>query len=175
VQASASRPDIGSTPGIARSVRAWCFAAKRWISGRRVARASACCAAVALVVTLGAGAGGAATKSPGARTPGMSGMSDAQMKAASAAALAATPQSGSTIVISNFSFSPGSIKVRPGQKVRVVNRDSVAHTVTSTTGKFNTGDINPGSSVTFAAPKKPGRYPYRCNIHQYMVGVVVVS
>ena len=99
----------------------------------------------------------------------------AQMKAASAVAASAHPTSASTIVIHNFAFAPGSIKVRPGQKVRVVNRDSVAHTVTSTSGKFNTGDVGPGKTVTFTAPAKAGRYPYRCNIHQYMTGVLVVS
>jgi plastocyanin len=105
---------------------------------------------------------------------GMSGM-DSQMKAASALAASSQPVSGTTITIKNFAFSPGSLRVRPGQKVRVVNKDSVAHTVTSTTGKFNTGDVNPGKTVTFTAPTKPGKYPYRCNIHQYMTGMLVVS
>jgi plastocyanin len=104
-----------------------------------------------------------------------SGSMEAQMKAASAAAASARPASASTIVIHNFAFAPGSIKVRPGQKVRVVNRDSVAHTVTSTTGKFNTGNVGRGKTVTFTAPTKAGRYPYRCNIHQYMTGMLVVS
>jgi plastocyanin len=135
---------------------------------------------------LGAGAaGGVALASPmtgsgnmGSGSMGSGNMDSAgmvaQMKAASAAA-AARPTSASTIVIHNFAFAPGSIKVRPGQKVRVVNRDSVAHTVTSTSGKFNTGDVGPGKTVTFTAPAKAGRYPYRCNIHQYMTGVLVVS
>jgi len=131
---------------------------------------------------LGAGAaGGVALASPamGSGNMGSAGVDSssmvAQMKAASAAASSASPTSSSTIVIHNFAFSPGSIKVRPGQKVRVVNRDSVAHTVTSTSGKFNTGDVGPGKTVTFTAPAKAGRYPYRCNIHQYMTGVLVVS
>jgi plastocyanin len=136
---------------------------------------------------LGAGlAGGVAMASPTTGSGNMgsgnmgsgnmgSGNMVAQMKAASAAASSARPTSASTIVIHNFAFSPGSIKVRPGQKVRVVNRDSVAHTVTSTTGKFNTGDVGPGKTVTFTAPAKAGRYPYRCNIHQYMTGMLVVT
>lgn len=98
-----------------------------------------------------------------------------QMEEASAAAAKAPPKQGSTITIHNFSFLPGSIKVKPGQKVRVTNKDQVIHTVTSTTGKFNTGDVHPGQTVTFTAPKKAGKYPYRCNIHQYMTGVLVVS
>jgi plastocyanin len=126
-------------------------------------------------------AGGVALASPmmGSGSMGSGSMDSAgmvaQMKAASAAAASARPTTASTIVIHNFAFSPGSIKVRPGQKVRVVNRDSVAHTVTSTSGKFNTGDVGPGKTMTFTAPAKAGRYPYRCNIHQYMTGVLVVS
>jgi plastocyanin len=91
----------------------------------------------------------------------MSGM-DAKMQAASRAAAKAKPKAATTVVIHNFAFSPGSIKVKPGQKVKVENMDSVAHTLTSTTGKFNTGDIAPGKTVTFTAPKTAGRYPYRC-------------
>jgi plastocyanin len=151
---------------------------------RTVVRGAAVAAVAGL---LGAGvAGGVALASPtmGSGSMGSGNMGSgnmdsagmvAQMKAASATAASARPTTASTIVIHNFAFSPGSIKVRPGQKVRVVNRDSVAHTVTSTTGKFNTGDVGPGKTVTFTAPAKAGRYPYRCNIHQYMTGMLVVS
>jgi plastocyanin len=146
---------------------------------RTVVRGAAVAAVAGL---LGAGAaGGVALASPtmGSGSMGSGSMDSAgmvaQMKAASAAAASARPTTASTIVIHNFAFSPGSIKVRPGQKVRVVNRDSVAHTVTSTTGKFNTGDVGPGKTVTSTAPEKAGRYPYRCNIHQYMTGMLVVS
>jgi plastocyanin len=151
---------------------------------RTVVRGAAVAAVAGL---LGAGAaGGVALAAPmtgsgnmGSGNMGSGSMDSAgmvaQMKAASAAAASARPTSASTIVIHNFAFAPGSIKVRPGQKVRVVNRDSVAHTVTSTSGKFNTGDVGPGKTMTFTAPAKAGRYPYRCNIHQYMTGVLVVS
>ncbi len=129
---------------------------------------------VAVAASDGMGSGHMGSGGMGSGGMGSGGM-EAQMKAASAAAASAHPTSASTIVIHNFAFAPGSIKVRPGQKVRVVNRDSVAHTVTSTTGKFNTGNVGPGKTVTFTAPAKAGRYPYRCNIHQYMTGMLVVS
>jgi plastocyanin len=57
----------------------------------------------------------------------------------------------------------------------VTNKDQVAHTVTSSSGGFNTGDIDPGASKTFEAPTKPGRYAYLCSIHQFMMGTLVVS
>jgi plastocyanin len=80
-----------------------------------------------------------------------------------------------TITIENFSFSPGKLTVKPGQKVKVKNEDAVTHTLTSTTKKFDTGDIEAGRTKTFTAPKKAGRYPYLCMIHQYMTGTLTVS
>lgn len=80
-----------------------------------------------------------------------------------------------TITIQNFHYSPMTITVKPGQKVKVVNKDSVTHTLTSTTGKFTTGDIGGGKTKTFTAPQKAGTYHYICMIHQFMMGTVKVS
>jgi len=79
------------------------------------------------------------------------------------------------IVISNFMFDPAKLTVRPGATVVVVNHDQVAHTLTATSGGFNTRDIDPGGTATFTAPKTSGIYTYICSIHQYMTGSVVVS
>lgn len=83
--------------------------------------------------------------------------------------------SGSTITIQNFAFSPGTLRVAPGAQVSVTNKDNVAHTVSSTTGAFDTGDVQGGTSTHFTAPKKPGTYPYRCDIHQFMTGTLIVT
>jgi plastocyanin len=72
-------------------------------------------------------------------------------------------------------FSPMSVSVAPGSTVSVTNKDSVAHTLTATGGQFNTGDINGGQTKTFTAPSKAGSYSYICNIHQYMMGTIVVT
>jgi plastocyanin len=80
-----------------------------------------------------------------------------------------------TITISAFAFAPASLRVTPGAQVTVVNRDDVAHTVTSVSGAFDTGDIAGGRSGRFTAPSRPGSYPYRCTIHQFMTGTLVVS
>jgi plastocyanin len=82
---------------------------------------------------------------------------------------------GKAITIQNFAFAPSTITVVPGAAVTVTNRDSVAHTVTSKTGGFDTGDIQAGQSKTFTAPNKAGSYPYICTIHQYMAGTLTVS
>jgi plastocyanin len=88
-----------------------------------------------------------------------------------------SPSTGgsATITIQNFSFSPAKITVTPGEKVTVTNKDSVAHTVTANDKKFNTGDIGAGKTVTFTAPSSAGSYPYMCNIHQYMTGMLTVK
>jgi len=83
--------------------------------------------------------------------------------------------SGHTITIKNFAFSPDTVTVSPGAAVSVTNDDQVAHTVTSSMGGFDTGNIASGQSKTFTAPNTPGRYSYICSIHQYMTGTLVVS
>ncbi len=78
------------------------------------------------------------------------------------------------ITISNFMFSPMHAAVAPGSTVSVTNKDSVTHTLTATGGQFDTGDIGAGQTKTFTAPMKAGTYSYICNIHQYMMGTIVV-
>jgi plastocyanin len=80
-----------------------------------------------------------------------------------------------SITISNFMFSPMTITVAPGAVIKVTNKDSAAHTLTSTDGTlFNSGIINQNQTKTITAPTKPGKYSYICNIHQYMMGMIVV-
>ena len=84
-------------------------------------------------------------------------------------------RSGSTITIENFAFGPDPLRVSPGAEITVDNKDGVTHTVTSTTGAFDTGDIQSGQVGHFTAPSRAGTYPYRCNIHQFMTGTLVVT
>ncbi|MEV6107359.1 cupredoxin family copper-binding protein [Streptomyces sp. NPDC051940] len=80
------------------------------------------------------------------------------------------------IVIENFTFTPENLRVRPGTKITVVNRDSATHTVTATGDKaFDTGDIEGGATTTFTAPSAPGSYAYICTIHPNMKGTLTVS
>ncbi|GHE49688.1 hypothetical protein GCM10017771_71300 [Streptomyces capitiformicae] len=79
-------------------------------------------------------------------------------------------------MIENFTFSPANLKVRPGTKVTVVNRDSAAHTVTATRDKvFDTGNITGGATTTFTAPPTPGSYSYLCTLHPNMKGTLTVT
>lgn len=82
---------------------------------------------------------------------------------------------GAVVTIKDFAFSPATLDVAPGASVTVVNRDGVTHTLTSLSGAFDTGDLASGQTAHFTAPAKAGSYRYRCNIHQFMTGTLVVT
>lgn len=80
-----------------------------------------------------------------------------------------------TITIMDFGYS-GELTVKPGAHVTVVNRDSVAHTLTDKNdGLFDTGTIPGDGSGSFVAPMKPGMYPFGCTLHPEMTGVLTVA
>ena len=105
---------------------------------------------------------------------GGSGSSGSAASTTTSAAARGPGTQTSTITISNFMFSPMSAVVTAGAMVTVTNKDSVTHTLTATNGQFDTGNIAGGQSKTFTAPSKAGTYHYICNIHQYMMGTIVV-
>jgi len=77
-------------------------------------------------------------------------------------------------VIKNFAFSPATITVAAGSTVAWLNQDSSAHTVTADAGGFDSGTMAQGLTWrhTFTSA---GRFPYHCDIHNYMKGLVVVQ
>lgn len=80
---------------------------------------------------------------------------------------------GNSVTIVNFAFSPASITVAVDSKVTWTNKDSVAHNVTSATGLFSSGLINPGASYSYTFTAA-GTYNYTCTIHS-MNGTVIVQ
>jgi plastocyanin len=83
------------------------------------------------------------------------------------------PQAAGVTIV-DFGFQSPSIAVPAGTTVSWYNAGGVSHTVTSTTGAFDSGTIAPGGgfSVTFSTP---GTYSYYCAIHPSMTGTVVVT
>lgn len=78
------------------------------------------------------------------------------------------------VYIIDMAFNPVSLTVSAGTTVKWTNKDGVAHTVTSTTGLFDSGTI-PNNGVynyTFATA---GTYSYYCTIHPDMAGVIIVQ
>ncbi|MNX06695.1 Amicyanin-alpha precursor [compost metagenome] len=85
----------------------------------------------------------------------------------------AVAASEANVTIQGMKYVPETVTVAPGGIVSWVNRDSMDHTVTSTTGLWDSGTIRPGEtwSRRFDAP---GSYPYVCTPHPFMTGTVVV-
>lgn len=81
-----------------------------------------------------------------------------------------------TVGIQNFVFVPATITVKRGDTVKFTNFDSVAHTVTSLTGAFDSGTMQQNATWSLStAGLAAGTYQYRCNIHTSMMGTVVVQ
>jgi hypothetical protein len=73
-------------------------------------------------------------------------------------------------------YLPSPLNISPGTTVTWTNNDTMAHTVTSTQGIFNSGVIQPGQTYSFKFTT-PGTYNYFCTIHgaAAMNGIVNVS
>ena len=76
-------------------------------------------------------------------------------------------------VIQGFAFV-GTITAKVGQQIVWINNDEVPHTVTSDTGLWDSGDIQPGMTYTLTLDK-PGTFSYHCAHHSYMQGVIKVA
>lgn len=76
------------------------------------------------------------------------------------------------VKIVDFSFKPKRVEIPQGTVVKWVNRGSEAHTVTSNTGKFDSGEIAPGDSYRRRF-KQTGVFKYHCEIHPEMRGRIL--
>ena len=81
-----------------------------------------------------------------------------------------------TVEMSGMSFSPATITVAVGTTVTWKNTDGIAHTSTSDTGVWDTGNIPAGGSKTTTF-NTAGTFPYQCTYHATMGmrGTVVVQ
>jgi plastocyanin len=86
------------------------------------------------------------------------------------------PAGSADVTIQDFSFSPATVTIKAGATVRWTNQGPSAHTTTSDTGLWDSGQLNPPSGggtygggtagasfqMTFT---QPGSYRYHCSIH----------
>jgi len=79
----------------------------------------------------------------------------------------------SQVSIQDYTFS--AVTVTPGATVTVVNADEESHTVTSSGGLFDSGEVGSATPGSFVAPGVPGVYAFECLIHPTMVGQLVVA
>lgn len=78
------------------------------------------------------------------------------------------------VFIQNMAFSPSTLTVKAGTTVKWTNKDGIAHTVTSDTGIFNSGNLN--SNLTFSYMfMTTGTFSYHCSIHPSMTAKVIVN
>ncbi|HKT22702.1 MAG TPA: cupredoxin domain-containing protein, partial [Nitrososphaerales archaeon] len=93
------------------------------------------------------------------------------------------PVAGGTVVMpagvggnTKLNFNPPVVTVIIGKNNTVTwdNQDSFTHTVTSTDGSFNSGDIKAGATWTYTFGSA-GNYSYYCIYHSaWMKGTVIV-
>jgi plastocyanin len=86
------------------------------------------------------------------------------------------PAAGGTteVSIANFAFAPADLTVKAGDTVKWTNNDSVAHTITSDSGAFESGNLDPGASYSFTF-KAPGAFAYHCGVHPSMTAKITVQ
>jgi plastocyanin len=76
--------------------------------------------------------------------------------------------------IQGMAYNPSTITVTAGTTITWTNKDGVAHTVTSSTGLFDSGSI--GTNGTYSRTfTTTGTFEYYCIIHPSMVASVVVN
>jgi plastocyanin len=78
------------------------------------------------------------------------------------------------VFIQGMSYSPATISVSAGTTITWTNKDAVAHTVTSSSGAFDSGSIAPNGTWTFKFTAA-GTYNYICTFHSSMAGTVMVN
>jgi plastocyanin len=76
--------------------------------------------------------------------------------------------------IQNVAFSPNPITIGLGSTVTWTNLDVVTHTVTADDGSWGSSTLGQGGTYSHVFTS-PGTYTYRCAIHLYMMGTVVVT
>jgi plastocyanin len=78
------------------------------------------------------------------------------------------------VFIENMAFNPSVITINAGTTITWTNKDAVGHTVTSTTGLFDSGAINTNGIYSHLF-STAGSYPYLCTVHPSITGTVVVK
>ncbi|CAG1005730.1 plastocyanin [Methanosarcinales archaeon] len=75
-----------------------------------------------------------------------------------------TEQPSVNVNITNLNFVPTTVYVPIGKTVTWTNNDDVTHTITSVTGSFDSGSIDPGTTYSYTFDQT-GTYEYSCTIH----------
>jgi plastocyanin len=93
--------------------------------------------------------------------------------AANSAQAAPPAEEGAPVSIATFAFTPAEQVIAPGASVTWTNDDGAPHGLTFQDGAPGTELLLPGARVRRRF-ERPGLYAYKCAIHPYMTGHVVV-
>jgi plastocyanin len=128
----------------------------------------------AVLVLIATACGGAATPAA-TETPAATATTAATATATAAGTGTATGSGGTgQVSIKNLAFNPPTIAIKVGESVQWTNDDTTAHTVTSDSGIWDSGQLQPGQTFTQQFPT-PGAFPYHCSIHTFMHGTITVQ
>ncbi len=78
------------------------------------------------------------------------------------------------VAIQGFAFNPTPLTINAGTSVRWTNMDGAAHTSTSDSPLWDSGNLANGASFVYTFTT-PGAFPYHCTIHPTMLATVVVE
>jgi plastocyanin len=78
------------------------------------------------------------------------------------------------ITIQSMAFTPQTLTVPVNSTVKWKNLDGITHTVTSDNATWDSGNIPAGSTFKFTFTAT-GTFHYHCNIHQSMLGTIIVQ
>jgi plastocyanin len=92
---------------------------------------------------------------------------------AAAGAVPAKKPATVQIAIEGMKYAIADAAVKPGDTIVWTNKDIVAHTVTSTSGAFDSNLIAPGGTWKYVVKKK-GSFAYKCNYHPQMTASFTV-
>ena len=88
---------------------------------------------------------------------------------------AAAPDGSVTVEMRDNLFSPASRSVPAGTTVRWTNVGATVHnTVSSTSGVWSSGNVNPGASFSREF-NTVGTFQYTCTLHPGMAGTIIVQ
>lgn len=86
-----------------------------------------------------------------------------------------TTMPGRTVDIKGSAFDPVIVDIPKGTTVTWVNDDGIQHTVTSISGAFDSGNIDPGKMYSYTF-NQIGTFEYNCTIHPGIThGKVIVT
>jgi len=79
-----------------------------------------------------------------------------------------------TVDLSNTQFNPSTLTVVKGTTVTWSNDDPFSHTVTSSSGAFDSGTLKADGTYSYTFTTA-GTYEYACTIHPSMKGTIIVT